>query len=72
MGLLVALAATGDRSLAPLFLERLCSADNQIRKTAIGVCGERKIAEAAPILQRLARVGSPDVRRSAQVALENK
>jgi HEAT repeat protein len=70
--ILAALADTGDRLLAPLFVERLCSPDSQIRQTAIRVCGEWKIAEAAPILRRLACVGAPDVRRSAHVALENK
>jgi hypothetical protein len=67
-----ALAATGDRSLAPLFVERLCFPDLSIRQTAIRVCGEWKLEEAAPILRRLARVAAPDIRNCAQLALENR
>ncbi|MBI3855939.1 MAG: HEAT repeat domain-containing protein [Planctomycetes bacterium] len=68
--ILSALAATVDRSLWDLFVERLSAPDREVQREAIRVCGAWKLPDAAPILRRLVRVGAPDVRAAAQKALD--
>lgn len=66
---IAALAATGDRSLTPFFVERLADPDEGVRRVAIRTCGRWRLKEAVPILRRLVRSGEHEVRSAALDAL---
>jgi len=66
-----ALAATQDRSLDSFFVERLADPDPGVRGVAIRTAGRWKILKADPLLRRLVRSASYEVRAEALEALAN-
>jgi hypothetical protein len=64
-----ALAATGDRSLSGLFVERLADPDEGVRSVAIRTVGRWRLGEGVPLLRRMVRSGDSGVRAQALEAL---
>ena len=63
------LSATGDRSLTPLFQERLFDPSPYNRSVAIEVCGRWRMREALPALRQLVQTGAFSARGQAIAAL---
>lgn len=67
--LLNALAATGDRSTDPVFVECLEDPEHDVQLTAIDIAGRLRLRAAVPRLKRLVRGSTIDVRARAIAAL---
>ncbi len=64
-----ALSETGDRSLVPLFLDRVFDSDDGVRRESMKALARWKVAEAAPLLKRIIRSAGPGERAIAIDAL---
>lgn len=67
--IVTALAATGDRSLVPLFLKRLRDPDSFVRQVAIRTVTKWEVKEAVPALKAVVRSAEPWERARAIDAL---